>query len=99
MSIRRLTAAAVVAGGLAFGAVAGFAMPASAVSAPPVSASAVSASAASASADSGAWHFAGYYQYRDQCVRAGFSAVTSGGIVQDFRCEVSGSRFALSLFY
>ncbi|MFI7470079.1 hypothetical protein [Nonomuraea sp. NPDC049646] len=89
MSIRRLTAAAVVAGGLAFGAVAGFAMPASAVSASPVS----------ASADSGSWHFAGYYQYRDQCVRAGFSAVTSGGIVQDFRCEVSGSRFALSLFY
>ncbi|MFF0869769.1 hypothetical protein ACFYUV_49000 [Nonomuraea sp. NPDC003560] len=79
MSIRRLTAAALVAGGLAFGAVTGSAMPASAVS--------------------GSWHLAGYYQYRDQCVRAGFSAVTSGGIVQDFRCEVSGSRFALSLFY
>ncbi|MEV3986344.1 hypothetical protein ACIBK9_34080 [Nonomuraea sp. NPDC050227] len=84
MSIRRLTAAALVAGGLAFGAVTGSAMPASAVS---------------ASAVSGSWHLAGYYQYRDQCVRAGFSAVTSGGIVQDFRCEVSGSRFALSLFY
>ncbi|MEU1728614.1 hypothetical protein ACNF49_29015 [Actinomadura sp. ATCC 39365] len=84
MSIRRLTAAALVAGGLAFGAVTGSAMPASAVS---------------ASASSGSWHFAGYYQYRDQCVRAGFTAITSGGIVQDFRCEVSGSRFALSLFY
>ncbi|MEU8326376.1 hypothetical protein AB0C33_49105 [Nonomuraea sp. NPDC048881] len=89
MSIRRLTAAALVAGGLAFGAVTGSAMPASAMP----------ASAVSASAVSGSWHLAGYYQYRDQCVRAGFSAVTSGGIVQDFRCEVSGSRFALSLFY
>ncbi|MER6582716.1 hypothetical protein [Nonomuraea sp. NPDC001023] len=89
MSTRRLTAAALVAGGLALGAVTGSAMPASAVSASTVSASAVS----------GSWHLAGYYQYRDQCVRAGFSAVTSGGIVQDFRCEVSGSRFALSLFY
>ncbi|MER6513890.1 hypothetical protein ABT158_44235 [Nonomuraea sp. NPDC001636] len=79
MSIRRLTAAALVAGGLALGAVTGSAVPASAVS--------------------GSWHLTGYYQYRDQCVRAGFSAVTSGGIVQDFRCEVSGSRFALSLFY
>ncbi|MEV4375155.1 hypothetical protein AB0J71_49505 [Nonomuraea sp. NPDC049637] len=94
MSTRRLTAAALVAGGLALGAVTGSAMPASAVSASTVSASTVSASAVS-----GSWHLAGYYQYRDQCVRAGFSAVTSGGIVQDFRCEVSGSRFALSLFY
>lgn len=79
MRIRRLTTAALVAGGLAFGGVAGSVVP--------------------AYAETGSWHLAGYYQYRDQCVRAGFTAITSGGIVQDFKCEASGSRFALSLFY
>ncbi|GGT26020.1 hypothetical protein ACIBIZ_11990 [Nonomuraea spiralis] len=81
MRLRRLTTAALVAGGLALGAVAGSAVPASAQQA------------------AGSWHVAGYYQYRDQCTRAGFTALTSGGIVQDFKCELSGSRFALSLFY
>ncbi|MBO4270864.1 hypothetical protein [Microbispora triticiradicis] len=80
MRTRRLAAAALVAGGLAFGAVTG---------------SATAAYAQTAEA----WHLTGYYQYRDQCFRAGFQAITSGGIAQDFKCELAGSRYALYLYY
>ncbi|MDP9868145.1 MULTISPECIES: hypothetical protein [Streptosporangium] len=85
MRTRRLAAVALMAGGLAFSTVA---------------TSATAASAASPSAQATAsWHLAGYYDYNDQCVRAGFKAITSGGIVQDFKCERVGSRVALHLFY
>ncbi|GAA3138363.1 hypothetical protein GCM10010466_31630 [Planomonospora alba] len=61
-------------------------------------AAALSATAASAQTTP-SWHLAGYHQYNEQCFRTGFRAITSGGIVQDFKCELVGSRFALYLFY
>ncbi|GAA2858336.1 hypothetical protein GCM10010517_16770 [Streptosporangium fragile] len=83
MRARRLVAAVLMAGGLVAGVTSG---------------PAVAATATVAQADP-SWHLAGYYQYRNECVRTGFQAITSGGIVQDFKCELAGNRFALYLFY
>ncbi|MBG0816847.1 hypothetical protein [Planomonospora sp. ID82291] len=88
MKVRRTAAAVLAAGGLAIGAVS--------LSAPAASAASVADVSAQAAPS---WHLAGSYPYKDQCVRTGFRAVTSGGIVQSFRCELAGSEFALYLYY
>lgn len=85
MRARRLATVALMAGGLAFGTMA----------APAMAAPAATTSAQAAPS----WHFADYYQYRNDCTRTGFNAITNGGIVQDYKCELVGSRFALYLFY
>lgn len=84
MRARRLATAALMAGGLVFGAMAG-----------PASAATTAASAQAAPS----WHLAGYYQYKNDCNRTGFTAITNGGIVQAYRCDLEGSRFALYLYY
>ncbi|MET8047894.1 hypothetical protein ABZU75_09840 [Streptosporangium sp. NPDC005286] len=85
MRTRHLAAAALIAGGLAVGTMAG---PAAAATT-----AAVSAQAAPS------WHLAGHYQYRNDCNRTGFKAITNGGIVQAYRCDLEGSLFALYLYY
>ncbi|MFI7054387.1 hypothetical protein ACWDOR_36405 [Streptosporangium canum] len=83
MRTRRLATVALMAAGLVFGTMTASATAASAVTAPTAP----------------SWHFAGYYDYNNECFRAGFKAITSGGIVQDFKCERVDSRVALHLFY
>ncbi|MER5321059.1 hypothetical protein [Streptosporangium roseum] len=83
MGTRRLATVALMAAGLVFGTMTASATAASAVTAPAAP----------------SWHLAGYYDYNDQCFRTGFKAITSGGIVQDFKCERVDSRVALYLLY
>ncbi|MFI6456037.1 hypothetical protein ACIBF6_31295 [Streptosporangium amethystogenes] len=85
MKTRRLATAALIAGGLVFGTMVG-----------PAAAAATTAASAQAAPS---WHFSSYYQYKNDCIKTGFKAITNGGVVQDFRCDLEGSRFALYLYY